>query len=129
MLGIFPPVLFRPVGRFSSTVSGNVSAFGKQQQPHGCAILLPTRISLGLLQLPQSIGKPGLICCHLSRHEDEAVKFHAPADDGDILQRLLQDDVEVAMCRSPVDVANPPEIQPVGIDLSKLVSSVLETFP
>lgn len=119
MLRIFPPFLFCPSSRLSSTVSRNVGAFGEQQQPHGYAILLSTGIGPGLLQLLQSIGKTGLICCHFSRHEDEAVKRHAPADDGNILQGLLQNDVNVAVRRSSVDVANPPEVQPVGINLLK----------
>lgn len=48
-------------------------------------------------------------------HKDEVVEHHARANDGNILQALFQDDVDMTVhCCS---VADPPEVGPVGVDL------------
>lgn len=72
---------------------------------------------MGGPQLVEAVSHPGLVDGHLAGHEDEAVKHHTGADDRNVLEGLLEDDVDVAMHLWRVRVAYPPEIQPVGVDL------------
>jgi hypothetical protein len=60
-----------------------------------------------------------LVCLPLSRKEDEVVELSSPAEDGNILQGLLEDDIDATM--HLVGICDPPEIEPVGVKLSPLV--------
>jgi hypothetical protein len=50
-------------------------------------------------------------------HEDEAIELHRGADDGDPFEAFLEDDVDVAVGRDGVCVCNPPQVEPVGVNL------------
>ena len=49
-----------------------------------------------------------LVCFPFSRQKDEIVELSAPAKDGNVLQRLLQDDVNATM--HSVGICDPPEV-------------------
>jgi hypothetical protein len=49
-----------------------------------------------------------LVCLPLSRQKDKVVKLSAPAEDGNVLQRLLQDDIDATV--HLVGICDPPEV-------------------
>jgi hypothetical protein len=51
--------------------------------------------------------------------EDETIEHHAGAKDGDVFDGFFEDDVEVAV--EGGGVGDPPEVDPVGVDLYCLV--------
>lgn len=59
-----------------------------------------------------------LVDCHLPRHEDKTVKHHAGPHNRDVLERLLQDDEKRPVSLGRIRITDPPEVQPVGVDLT-----------
>jgi hypothetical protein len=59
--------------------------------------------------------KPGLIGLPFPSHEDKPVEHHPLAHNGDILERLFQNDKDTAV--HDIRVGDPPQIHPIGIDL------------
>lgn len=51
--------------------------------------------------------------------EDEAVELHAEAEDGDVFEGFFEDDVEVAVHAG--GVGDPPEVEPVGVELWRVL--------
>lgn len=72
------------------------------------------------------MGEAGPVRGHFAGHEDESVKHHACAHDGDPAEGLFEDDVDVAVHADAVGVADPPEIEPVSVNLKKLVDLILK---
>lgn len=58
-----------------------------------------------------------LVRGHLAGHEDEPKEHHSRTEDGYVFQRLLENDIQVAMCAGLVGVSHPPEVKPVRVDL------------
>lgn len=117
MLAVADAALFGPLGRPGTAVAGQVGAFGKQKQPHRVEVVPAVGSGVQHLELVQAVGQTGLVDRHLARHEDEAVEHHAGANDGDVLERLFQNDVQVTVHLRLVGVANPPQVEPVGVNL------------
>ena len=67
------------------------------------------------LQFLQSVLQARLIGCPITRHEDEAIEHHGRTDDGDVLERLFEDDVDAAVLLARV--RKPPQVQPLGVYL------------
>jgi len=63
----------------------------------------------------------------LAGQEDEAEEPHAPAEDWNVFERLLEDDVEVAVHGRAV--CHPPEIDPVSVDLVGVSSLFYRMWP
>lgn len=105
---ILEVVLLGPRGRFPATVGGQVRALGEEQEPHGIEVLVPVGANMLLLQLLKSMRKSWLIGRHLARHENEAVEHHASADARNVLERLLENDVDVTVHARRVCVGHPP---------------------
>jgi hypothetical protein len=70
---------------------------------------------VGGRQFAQSVAEAFFVRGPFAREENEAVEHHAGAEDGDVLYRFFEDDVEVAVHLR--GVCDPPEIDPVGVDL------------
>jgi hypothetical protein len=49
-----------------------------------------------------------LVCFPLSRQKDEVVELGTPAEDGNILQGLLEDDIDATV--HLVGICDPPEV-------------------
>jgi hypothetical protein len=100
-------------------VLAQVCALRKDEQPHGVKALgSRQRSAVAGAQLAQPVLKALLICRPLAREEYEAEEHHAGAEDGYPPQRVFEDDVEVAVHVS--SVAYPPEVDPVGVDLTNV---------
>jgi hypothetical protein len=69
------------------------------------------------VELLQAVVQALLVFGPFAGHEDEAVELHGGADDGDPFEALLEDDVDVAVGGDGVCVCDPPQVQPVGVDL------------
>jgi len=57
-----------------------------------------------------------LVCRPLAREEDEPVEHHAPAKYWYVFERLLEDDVQVAVHRSGITC--PPYVDPISVNLN-----------
>lgn len=116
MSQIVDTILVGPFLGAYTAVVGQVGALGKDEKPHG---VQERRACHGPLvrggELTQTVLEALLVLCPFPRKEDEAVKHHAGAEDGDVLDGLLEDDVEVAVHLG--GVGDPPEVDPVGIYL------------
>lgn len=111
-------VLRSPSGRLAAAITGQIRSFGEEHEPHGIIILSAFGIRLGLAEFTQAMGEAGSVSSHLARHEDEPIEHHARADEWDPAQRFFEDNVDVAVHTRSVSIANPPQIQPVSIDLA-----------
>ena len=108
MLRVLEAVFGSPSGRFAATVARKIGSFGKEKEPHRIIVFVSRGVRLDLAELVDAICQTGSVCCHLARHENESVKHHACTDKRDPAQRLLQDDVDVAMHTRSVSIAHPP---------------------
>jgi len=68
-------------------------------------------------EFSQTIRHTRLVYSHFSGHEDEPIEHHSETQDGYVLERFLQDDVDMTVHSRRVGVADPPKIQPVGVNL------------
>lgn len=66
------------------------------------------------LELLQPMLQPGLVTLPLAGHEDEPIEQHALPENGNVLERFLQDNIDVAMHSRRI--CNPPQIRPVCVD-------------
>lgn len=110
-------VLCRPLGRPCPTIIGQVGAFREQKKPHWVEVRIPLRANLFLLQLVQPIRESRLVSGHFPRHEDEAIEHHASSDNGNVLERLLEDDVDMTMHTGTIRIADPPQVYPICVNL------------
>ena len=110
MFGITNALLLCPARRLLAAISTGVRSLGEEQQPHGIKVRLSGRGRLGLAQLLETVRHTRLVRGHFARHEDEAVEHHAPTDDGYVLERLLEDNVDVPVKTRSVGVGNPPQV-------------------
>jgi hypothetical protein len=99
MLHVVDTLLLRPSFTLCASSLAQVCAFREDQKPH--------RI-LGVAKLAQMPLEATLVCFPFSRQEDEVVELSAPAEDGNILQGLLEDDIDATV--HLVGVCDPPEV-------------------
>lgn len=108
MLGILEAILGSPGSRLAASVARKIGSFGKEQEPHGVIVFVSLGVRLELAELVDAMCQTGSVGCHLARHENESVKHHACTDKRDPTQRILEDDVDVAMHTRSVSIAHPP---------------------
>jgi len=77
---------------------------------------------MGAAELAQPVLEAHLVLGPLAREEDEAVKHHAGAKDGDVFDGLLENDVQVTVHLGRVGY--PPQVYPVSVYLAR-ISNVL----
>jgi hypothetical protein len=66
-------------------------------------------------KLLESVLEAFLVGGPFAREEYEAVHHHAGTEDRDVFDGFFEDDVEVAVHLG--SVGDPPEVDPVGVDL------------
>jgi hypothetical protein len=123
VLRVLDANLGSPLCRLVFAILGGICALGEQEEPHGIQVFLSVGRRVPGLELPQAMSHAGLVDGHFAGHEDEAVEHHAGPHYGDVLERLLEDDVERAMHLGRIRIADPPEIEPVSVDLQGMMSA------
>lgn len=110
------------VGEFPTripAVVGQICALWEYEQPHRIPwIVARHRSAMSVVELLQAILDSGLVLCPVASHENEAKELHGRPNDRNPLQRLLQDDEDMAMHSS--SVANPPHVEPVSVNLQRI---------
>jgi hypothetical protein len=83
-----------------------IRSFREDDKPHGLSHAVEPR---------KCLLESALVLLPISGQEDEVVELCTPADDWDIPEGLFQDDVDESV--HVVSVCDPPEIQPVRVEL------------
>lgn len=106
MLHIIYLVFLCPSLTFFSSAIRKIGPFGKEHQPHWVR---------GLIQFLQMFCQSWLIHLPVSFEEYKLRELHSPTQDRNFLQRLLQDNIHVAV--QSCSISHPPEVQPICVDL------------
>lgn len=106
MTHILNTVLLRPSLAALPGGSAQVGSFRKDYEPHWI---------VGIAKLVEMLLESRLILLPIAGQENEVVKLAAPADQGDVSERFFENDVH--MTSHLVGVRNPPQVQPVGVEL------------
>src|SRR5438270_14102585 len=116
MLQIRKVVLLCPLLACFPGIGGQVGSLRINQEPHGVETSRARHWStVSSLEFPKSMLHANLVRNPVALHKDEAVEHHARTNKRNPFQPFLENDVYMPM--QSTRVRDPPQIQPVCVDL------------
>ena len=112
VLHILYPALGGEFRRPGACGAAQIRAFGEDHEPHWTQL-----VGVRGVEFLEAGAETFLVFGPFARHEDEAVELHRGTYEGHPFQVFFEDDVDVAVGGWGVGVGDPPEVEPVGVEL------------